>query len=273
MIGTSLTFAMFSLLGDANASLIRGTKPRTLQESCNSFSSESSCIDSTSCSWCEFKEGTFNPICLTKVQISSLPPGYYTCTSGRDPGTPQDDMPTVSPLPTISSSISSEKPSMIPSITPTVNPSIHPDSPPSCFDISEESLCVHQGCSWCEFGDSQIQPLCLERRFTTSPLNPEYNCRVENIPSSNPTSFFDLFDDALPSSIPSSKSSPISMYPTPSRAGVPPIDDSTCAVFDSERQCRAWSCKWCVSKDNVYSPTCLDETQLTSLPPGWFTCT
>jgi len=200
------------------ASSIRGSNSRILENACGGMLDEPSCLNEA-CAWCEFKYDIYDPICLRKIDILSLPTGFYTCNAKQPEETSQ---PTPSPsagrngaplLVDLTTSPPSSKPSTIPSPVPSEIPSSIPSSPHSTYEPSlapssgrdgapplvdltsnptpaptstalcgsmlDESSCLNEACAWCEFKDGIFAPTCLSKINILSLPTGLYTCNVK----------------------------------------------------------------------------------------------
>lgn len=224
MVKNFFALIFITSLKNSIASSIRGGDSRNLKNVCGGMLDESSCLNKA-CAWCEFKDDIYDPICLKRKDIQSLPPGYFTCnvkkpeqTSqptrspiGRDgapplsPTAPLSSAPSIMPSPfqsaTPSSVPSSPYPTYQPSRAPSpnrdgvppliVSPSDQPPAPTSssaCGGMPDESSCLNKACAWCEFKDDIYNPICLRKIDVLSLPTGFYTCNNKQLnETSQPT--------------------------------------------------------------------------------------
>lgn len=192
-----------------SASLLRGEKyqRRSLSQQCVALTDENSCIDDEACTWCEFKYQAYQPTCLPKTSISSLPAGFYTCN------TKEQQQPTLEP--TSSRNGVPDRPEILtsgPSFSLSSNPSMSPSTTPSqerqgggppldedeseeegantpCYFWDQETPCVDRACAWCEFKYDAYEPVCLRTKDISSLPAGFYTCKKQRPaqPTQEPT--------------------------------------------------------------------------------------
>lgn len=362
-----LIITVIALATDQSIALFvrRAVGSRTLQRHrCTSLTNEESCVHDE-CTWCEFKYGMYDPVCLPGRDIGSLPPGYFSCKRQQEDET--ITTPTQEPTErrngassgfefftetSIPSSISgsSDTPSLSPSNSrdggiptdyfsepnSTLVPSVEEkgeeeeaENQSSCHQKLTETSCIDQDCAWCIFMFGGEEPLCLETYLVDSLPAGFYRCNSQDgsrpshapteathggavdsstsspstelplttaTPSPSPTSLRSARPDrAPPTEEPrgdgatrdaTSPSTAPSSSPTSSRNGVPPFledylsqswwsseDRFACHDVRNETSCREQACKWCDFKYGAYPSICLSARDITSLPPGFYSCT